>query len=87
VNWLDSTAAGAGLLGIGLATALVVLAFVALPRGERYLARGPAALLVLHLAVGRVEGSIDANSLGARLLSFVGAFAIFGSIARSAFLF
>jgi small-conductance mechanosensitive channel/CRP-like cAMP-binding protein len=86
VNWLDSTAAGAGLLAVGLATALVVLAFAALPRGERYLARGPAALLVLHLAVGRLEGSIDANSLGARLLSFVGAFAIFASLARSAFL-
>jgi len=86
VNWLDSTAAGTGLFGIALATALVLLAFAALPRGERYLARGPAVLLVLHLIVGRVEGSIDASSLGARLLAFLGAFAIFGSIARSAFL-
>ncbi|HKO93586.1 MAG TPA: mechanosensitive ion channel family protein [Polyangiaceae bacterium] len=86
MNWLDSTATGTGLFGIALATALVLLAFAALPRGERYLARGPAVLLVLHLIVSRVEGSIDASSLGARLLSFLGAFAIFGSIARSAFL-
>jgi small-conductance mechanosensitive channel/CRP-like cAMP-binding protein len=86
VNWLDSTAAGTGVLGIALGTLLVVLSFVALPRGERYLARGPAILLLLHLVVSRVEGMIDASSPNARLLHFVGAAAIFGSIARSAFL-
>jgi small-conductance mechanosensitive channel/CRP-like cAMP-binding protein len=86
VNWLDSTAAGTGVLGIALASLLVVLSFVALPRGERYLARGPAILLLLHLVVSRIEGTIDSASANARLLNFIGAAAIFGSIARSAFL-
>ena len=86
MSWLDSTAAGTGVLGIALASLLVVLAFVALPRGERYLARGPAILLFLHLLASGVEGSIAASSANARLLNFIGAAAIFGSIARSAFL-
>lgn len=86
MNWLDSTAAGTGVLGIGLATLLVVLAFIALPRGERYLARGPVIFLLLHLVVSRIEGSVDPSSANARLLNFVGAAAIFGSIARSVFL-
>jgi len=86
VSWLDSTAAGTGVLGITLASLLVLLAFVALPRGERYLARGPALLLLLHLVASRVEGSIDPSSPNARLLHFIGAAAIFGSIARSGFL-
>jgi small-conductance mechanosensitive channel/CRP-like cAMP-binding protein len=88
MSWLDSTAAGTGLLGIGLAALLVLLAFAALPRGERYLARGPAILLLLHLVVSRieVEGSIVPNSFGARMLAFVAALSIFGSIARSVFL-
>jgi small-conductance mechanosensitive channel/CRP-like cAMP-binding protein len=86
VDWLDSTAAGTGVFGIALASALVLLSFVALPRGERYLARGPAALLLLHLVVGRLAAAVDAASFVARLCNFIGAFAIFGSIARSAFL-
>ncbi|MEO8180150.1 MAG: mechanosensitive ion channel family protein [Deltaproteobacteria bacterium] len=86
MSWLDSTAAGTGVLGIALATLLVVLSFAALPRGERYLARGPAILLLLHLVVSRVEGTLDPSSPNARFLNFIGAAAIFGSIARSAFL-
>jgi len=86
VSWLDSTAAGTGVLGSALATLLVLLSFVALPRGERYLARGPAILLLLHLLVSRLEGLIDSSSPNARLLNFIAAAAIFGSIARSAFL-
>ncbi len=86
MNWLDSTAAGTGVLGIALATLLVLLAFVALPRGERYLARGPTIFLLLHLVVSRIEDSVNPSSANARILSFIGAAAIFGSIARSVFL-
>jgi small-conductance mechanosensitive channel/CRP-like cAMP-binding protein len=86
VSWLDLTAAGAGALGVGLATLLIALAFAVLPRGERYLARGPLVLLLLHLVLVRVEDTLTPDSFGRRLLSFVAAVAIFGSIARSTFL-
>src|SRR5262245_60329939 len=44
VDWFDSNTAG-GALGIGLAALLASLAFLALPRGERYLVRAPLVLL------------------------------------------
>jgi small-conductance mechanosensitive channel/CRP-like cAMP-binding protein len=74
------------VLGIALAALLALLSFVTLPRGERYLARGPTFFLLLHLVVSRIEGSVDPSSANARMLSFIGAAAIFGSIARSVFL-
>jgi small-conductance mechanosensitive channel/CRP-like cAMP-binding protein len=77
---------GAGVLGIGLAVVLVVLAFVALPRGERYLVRAPLFLLVVHLGVRSLAGFARHATLDARLLTFLGIFGLFGSIARSAFL-
>lgn len=86
MNWLDSTAAGTGALGIGLAALLALLAFAALPRGERYLARGPVALLLVHVLVRWIKAHTDAGSLDRRLLSFIAVFAVLGSMARSAFL-
>ncbi len=86
MSWLDSTAAGTGGLGIAVAALLALLAFALLPRGERYLVRGPVALLVLHIVVRWAEHHSDRTSWDARLLSFVGAFAVLGSMARSAFL-
>jgi small-conductance mechanosensitive channel/CRP-like cAMP-binding protein len=83
---LDSTAEGTGILGIGLAAGLALLAFVALPRGERYLARGPVLLLFVHAVVRWIEGHTEGDALDRRVLSFVGACALFGSMARSAFL-
>lgn len=86
MSWLDSTAAGTGVLGIGLATLLIALAFAVLPRGERYLARGPLVLLILHLLLMRLADALTPDTFGRRLVGFAGAVAIFGSIARSAFL-
>jgi small-conductance mechanosensitive channel/CRP-like cAMP-binding protein len=86
VNWLDSNVAGAGGLGIGLALVLGALAFVALPRGERYLVRAPALLLAMNVGVRWFERYADRTSLDARLLTFLGIFGLFGSMARSAFL-
>jgi small-conductance mechanosensitive channel len=86
VDWLDSNVAGAGGLGIGLALFLGALAFVALPRGERYLIRAPALLLALNLGVRWFVQYADRTSLDARLLTFLGIFGLFGSMARSAFL-
>lgn len=83
---MNSNVAGAGVLGIGLALALAVLAFLALPRGERYLVRAPAFLLVVHLGVRWLASFANHASLDARLLTFLGIFGLFGSIARSAFL-
>ncbi len=80
------TAAGTGLFGAALATLLMVVAFVVLPRGERYLARGPLVLLLLHLLVVRIEDTLPPEGLGRQFLSFIAAAAIFGSIARSIFL-
>lgn len=80
------TAAGAGVLGTGLATLLIALAFAVLPRGERYLARGPLLLLLLHLLVVWVEDTMTQGTFGRRLVGFIGAASIFGSIARSIFL-
>jgi small-conductance mechanosensitive channel/CRP-like cAMP-binding protein len=86
VNWLDSNGAGAGALGVGLAVVLAALAFVALPRGERHLIRAPALLLAVHLAVRWFEFYTPRKSLDARLLTFLGIFGLFGSMARSGFL-
>lgn len=86
MDWANSSRAGAGGLGIGLAVVLGALAFVALPRGERHLIRAPALLLALHLGVRWFERYADRASLDARLLTFLGAFGLFGSMARSAFL-
>jgi small-conductance mechanosensitive channel/CRP-like cAMP-binding protein len=83
---MDSNGAGAGALGIGLAVLLAALAFVALPRGERYLVRAPLLLLGVHLAVRWMEMYISRESLDARLLTFLGIFGLFGSMARSGFL-
>ena len=73
------------MLGIGLALVLGALAFVALPRGERYLVRAPALLLAVHVAVRWGERFTERSSLDARLLTFLGVFGLFGSMARSAF--
>jgi small-conductance mechanosensitive channel/CRP-like cAMP-binding protein len=86
VNWLNSNGAGAGALGIGLAILLVALACVALPRGERYLIRAPLLLLAVHLAVRWIQSFTPPKSLDARLLTILGIFGLFGSMARSAFL-
>lgn len=86
MSWLDSTAAGSGALGIALAALLTILAFAALPRGERYLARAPLMLLLLHLGVRWLGHYSDPNSLVRRALSFIAAFAVLASMARSAFL-
>ncbi len=86
MDWLDSTAAGTGMLGIGLAALLIVLAFAALPRGERYLVRGPVLLLLVHVLLRWVATHSERASLDARLLTFVGAFGLLASMARSAFL-
>jgi len=87
VDWLDSNAAGAGGLVLGLAVLLAFLAFVALPRGERYLIRAPALLIGLHVAVRWIERFFtQRQSLDARLLTFLAIFGLFGSMARSAFL-
>jgi hypothetical protein len=87
VDWLDSNAAGAGGLVLGLAVLLAVLAFIALPRGERYLIRAPALLIGLHVAVRWIERFFtQRQSLDSRLLTFLAIFGLFGSMARSAFL-
>jgi small-conductance mechanosensitive channel len=86
VNWLDSNGAGAGVLGMGLAVVLTALAFVALPRGERYLIRAPVLLFAVHVLVRSIDRYTSRASLDARLLTFVGVFALFGCMARSAFL-
>ena len=86
MDWLDRTATGTTVLGIGVAALLVLLAFAALPRGERYLARGPALLLVLHVVVRWIEDHTKSDSVDARILGFIAAFSVFGSMARSAFL-
>ena len=79
-------AAHASAIAIGVAAFLLFLAFVALPRGERYLARGPLILLIIHVLARSVEHQFESASLIARLLSFVNVFAVLGSMARSAFL-
>jgi small-conductance mechanosensitive channel/CRP-like cAMP-binding protein len=86
VDWLTSNGAGAGALGIGLAVLLAGLAFAALPRGERYLIRAPLLLLAVHLGVRWIEFYTPRRSLDARLLTFLGIFGLFGSMARSGFL-
>ena len=86
MNWLDSTAAGTGALGIGLAAFLAVLAFAALPRGERHLVRLPVLLLIVHVTVRWIERYTEVKSLDHRLLNFIAAFAVLASMARSAFL-
>ncbi len=86
MSFIDSTAAHASALAIGTAAVLVLLTFVALPRGERYLARGPLLLLIVHVLARSVQRNFDAASLASRLLEFASVFAVLGSIARSAFL-
>jgi small-conductance mechanosensitive channel/CRP-like cAMP-binding protein len=86
VEWLNTSAAGAGGLALGFAVLLAVLALFALPRGERYLVRAPVLWLGLHLGVRWIERYSDGQSLDARLLAFLGILGLFGSIARSAFL-
>jgi len=76
----------AGVLAIGIAAVLVVLAFVALPRGDRYLARGPLLLLLAHVLARGIQRNFDPATLASRLLEFASVFAVLGSIARSAFL-
>jgi small-conductance mechanosensitive channel/CRP-like cAMP-binding protein len=88
VDWLDWTVAGTGAFGIGLAALLALLALFALPRGERYLARGPLVLLAVHLLVRWPLRYPDPQhpSLDTRLLSFIATFSLLASMARSAFL-
>lgn len=86
MSFIDSTVAHASALAIGTAAVLVLLAFIALPRGERYLARGPLLLLLAHVLARSVQRNFEAASLVARLLEFVSVFAVLGSIARSVFL-
>src|SRR5687768_5727943 len=71
---------------MGLAVVLTALAFVALPRGERYLIRASVLLFAVHVVVRSIERYTARASLDARLLTFVGVFALFGCMARSAFL-
>jgi small-conductance mechanosensitive channel/CRP-like cAMP-binding protein len=86
VDWLDKAATGTNLLGMGLAAVLVLLAFAALPKGERYLARGPMFWLVLHAVVRSLEAYLESDSVDARVLSFLSSFSLLISMARSAFL-
>jgi small-conductance mechanosensitive channel/CRP-like cAMP-binding protein len=86
VGWLDSTVAGTGAFGIGLAGVLALLAFATLPRGERYLGRGPVLLLIVHVIARWLERYPDWAPLDTRVLAFIAAFALLGSMARSAFL-
>jgi small-conductance mechanosensitive channel/CRP-like cAMP-binding protein len=85
VDWFDSNTS-AGALGIGLAALLAALAFVSLPRGERYLVRAPLLLLGVHVVIRWVEAQTEQRSLDARLLTFFGIVTLLGSMARSAFL-
>ena len=85
MDWLGSNTAG-GALGIGLAALLAALLFVALPRGERYLARAPLLLIAAHVIIRWIGRHTEQSSLDARLLTFFGIVTLFGSIARSAFL-
>jgi small-conductance mechanosensitive channel/CRP-like cAMP-binding protein len=86
VDWLDRTALGPSVFGVGLAALLTLLTFAALPTGERRLARGPLLLLVLHGLASWVEARTEPATTDARVWSFISTFALFGSMARSAFL-
>lgn len=69
-----------------IAFVLVLLALGSLPRGERYLVRMPIVLLIAHVAARLLEREVEPGSLGARLVAFIGTFAVLASMARSAFL-
>jgi small-conductance mechanosensitive channel/CRP-like cAMP-binding protein len=72
---------------IGVAAGLVVLTALALPASSKRLARGPAVLLVLHLAARTALIAIDPKTSIARNLDIAAFVLVLASIGRSSVLF